>query len=183
VSEGAGEETEADRDEVAALRRACEAERARVEELQSQMLRLRADYDNFRRRMLTEQSRWQEAAVAAFATAVLPVLDNLERAAAAPAENAESLRQGIDLVLRQFRDVLAREGIEPVPAVGERFDPNRHEAIAREESDACTEERVVEEYQKGYVYRGRLLRPSLVKVAVPAARRPDGGADEEGVSE
>ncbi len=158
-----------------ALSRAAQAE-ARAEELLAQLQRLKADFDNYRRRMMQEQSRWQETAVAGFLRELLPVLDNLERALASSqgadgARGSEALRQGLELTLRQFHAVLERAGLVPIPAVGQPFDPTQHEAMMRVDGPGYAEDTVVEEFQRGYIFKGHVLRPALVKVAValPAA--------------
>lgn len=161
-----------------ALARAAEAE-SRAESLLGQLQRLKADFDNYRRRMMQEQARWQEAAVAAFVQELLPVLDNLERALASSRGDdavraAEALRQGLELTLRQFRLVLERSGLTAIEAVGQPFDPTRHEAMMRVEDPGYAGDTVVEEFQKGYIFKGQVLRPSLVKVAVA----PSGSAAE-----
>lgn len=152
-----------------AVSRAEEAER-RAEEFLAQMQRLKADFDNYRRRMVQEQVRWQEQAVGRFVAQLLPVLDNLERALqAGEGAGYGALRQGLEMTLRQFADALAREGVSPIAALGRPFDPTCHEAMARVEDGGYAEDTVVEEFQKGYLYKGAVLRPALVKVAVAGA--------------
>lgn len=160
-----------------------EAER-RAEEYLAQLQRLKADFDNYRRRMMQEQGRWQEQAVGRFLAQLLPVLDNLERALqAGDGAGHEVLRQGLEMTLRQFRDTLAGEGVSAVEAAGRPFDPACHEAMARVEGEGYEEDTVVEEFQKGYLYKGSVLRPALVKVAVAGTRAggdsPRDGAPDE----
>lgn len=146
----------------------------RAEEYLAQLQRLKADFDNYRRRMMQEQVRWQEQAVGRFVAQLLPVLDNLERALlAGEGAGVDALRQGLEMTLRQFRDVLAREGVTPIEAVGRPFDPACHEAMMRVEGGEREEDTVVEEFQKGYLYKGAVLRPALVKVAVAGPRAAD----------
>jgi molecular chaperone GrpE len=140
--------------------------RARADELLASLQRLKADFDNYRRRVAQEQARWGEAAVAAFVAQLLPAVDNLERAAAATGD-AEAVRRGVELTLRQIREVLASVGVEPLEAVGQPFDPERHEAVARGSAPGVAEGTVIEEYRRGYAMRGSVLRPALVKVATP----------------
>lgn len=160
-----------------------EAER-RADEYLAQLQRLKADFDNYRRRMMQEQVRWQDQAVGRFVAQLLPVLDNLERALqAGQGVGYEALRQGLEMTLRQFRDTLVREGVSPVEAVGRPFDPACHEAMARVEGGGYEEDTVVEEFQKGYLYKGAVLRPALVKVAVAGTSAggnpPSDGAPDE----
>lgn len=145
----------------------------------AQMQRLKADFENYKRRMMQEQVRWGDRAVASLLRELIPVVDNLERACLAPVgppsqaegEGAapDSLRQGVELTLRQFQGVLAGAGVEPVKSIGEPFDPRYHEAMGRIESREHPVDTVVEEYQKGYIYKGHVIRPALVKVAVALA--------------
>ncbi len=139
-------------------------EMARLQEL---YLRKLADFENYRKRQEREMTEFRQFASADILRDCLPVLDNLERAVAAPSGGEDSVRAGVDLVLRQFRDVLARHGLEEVDPEGEAFDPALHEAIQRRESPDVEDNIVVEVFQKGYVLNGRLLRPAMVVVAVP----------------
>lgn len=153
--------------ELEALYTALAAERRKAEEYLGQLQRLKADFENYRRRMNHEQARWQEQAAGQVLLQILPVLDNLERAVASSGKaDAEILRQGLDLTLRQFRETLEKLGVQPIEAIGRPFDPNRHEAMMREESCEVEEDTVIGELQKGYAYKGQVLRPALVKVAV-----------------
>lgn len=152
--------------ELAALYEVLATERRKVEDYLGQIQRLKADFDNYRRRMMQEQARWQDQAVGQFVLQVLPVLDNLERAAASGNSDTAALRQGLELTLRQFRDTLEKAGVEPIEAVGQPFDPNVHEAMMRVDGEGMAEDTVLEEFQKGYMYKGQVLRPTLVKVAV-----------------
>ena len=97
---------------------------------------------------------------------MLPVVDNLERALAAGGK-VEDLKLGVELTLRQFKDLLRQRGIVEVPAVGEPFDPAVHEAVAREEAADVSVPTVTAEMQRGYSLHGKLLRPALVRVAMP----------------
>jgi molecular chaperone GrpE len=150
-------------------------------ELRDRHLRLLADFDNFRKRAERELEERTRYVLAEPIRDLLPVLDNLERALAAQGSEGDLIR-GVEMIARQFLDVLRRFGVEPVPAVGARFDPRRHEAVMSVESAAVAEPTVVEELQRGYLLRDRLLRPALVKVAVPAEgagpQAPDAGVAE-----
>src|ERR1022692_4647176 len=132
-------------------------------------LRLAADFENFKRRKgqeLTDARRYESEDAA---RALLPVLDNLRRAVehAGEAGAEEFFVSGLQLVVREFETALERIGVVPVPAVGERFDPAIHDAIAAEESDDVNEDTVVAELVPGYRLHDRLLRPAIVRVVRP----------------
>lgn len=134
------------------------------EELFQNYLRLRADFENYRRRTREELSQAREKATEDVVLKILPVLDNLERAVNSYGD-AEKWREGVQMVLRQFQELLAGEGVAPIQAVGEIFDPQRHEAVAREIVLDQPENVIIDELQKGYLFKDKTLRPSLVKVA------------------
>ncbi|HHV63179.1 MAG TPA: nucleotide exchange factor GrpE [Firmicutes bacterium] len=138
--------------------------------------RTQADFENFKKRARQEREELSCVIVEETILKVLPVIDNLERALAfSKAKNdAEPLISGVELTLRQFMDILAREGITPIEAKGKPFDPRLHEAMMQVESNEVAENTVVEEIQRGYQARTRVLRPSLVKVS----RRPEPAGSE-----
>ncbi len=129
------------------------------------LLRLQADYENYRRRTRQEKEEIYKYASEGLVCAILPVLDNFERAIAAKGESVESFKQGVELIFRQFMDVLEAEGVAQIPAVGEQFDPEKHEAAFREESANYPDNEVVEEFRRGYQLKDKVIRPSMVKVA------------------
>ncbi len=132
------------------------------EQLQS-FLRLRADFDNYKRRTRQELLQAADQGKEDLLAKLLPVLDNLELALGTTGE-PEKWRSGVEMIFRQFLEVLAQAGLKPIPAVGEEFDPNIHEALMREPS-AEPENTVLEELKKGYLFGEKTLRPSMVKVA------------------
>jgi molecular chaperone GrpE len=136
------------------------------QELENRLLRLQADFDNFRKR--TARERLEQAAFveAALVTHLLPVLDNFDRALANLPEAAEaSWAEGVQLVHKQLLDVLEQQGLEHIDC-RQPFDPNVHEAVMRETCDDDEADgTILQELQKGYSYKGKLLRPSMVKVA------------------
>ncbi len=154
--------------------------RDEIKELRDRSMRTLADFDNFRKRVDRERSEQRRYAGMEFFRELLSVVDNLERAFEAEG-SAEELREGVDLIIRQLAELLKRHGVERVPSDGERFDPTLHEAVARHDSSDVTEPTIVKELQSGYWLRDRLLRPSLVEVAVPEepAADPDGGTESE----
>lgn len=151
-----------------------------IKELRDRSIRTLADFDNFRKRVDRERDEQRRYAGMEIFRELLSVFDNLERAFEAEG-SADELREGVELILRQLAELLKRHGVERVPSDGERFDPTLHEAVARHDSGDVTEPTIVKELQSGYWLRDRLLRPSLVEVAVPnepAAERDDSTESE-----
>ncbi len=147
------------------------------------MLRLRADFDNYRKRTERERAEIERYALADMLRELLPVVDNLERALSVQGPqggpgDGNDLRKGVEMIVRQFQELLKRYGLLPIAALGERFDPAVHEAVFQEESDGVVVPTVEVELQRGYRLNDRLLRPSLVKVAVPR-ETTDGGSTPE----
>jgi molecular chaperone GrpE len=142
-----------------------------------------ADFDNYRKRASKEKSDVIQFGNEGLLKDFLPIIDNIERLLTySYGEGSwKSFQEGIELLLTEINKTLEKYGVEPIEALGKTFDPNIHQAMQRSETDEADANTVVEVYQKGYLYRGRLLRPSLVVVAVP----PKGGVeaeDEEGAS-
>jgi molecular chaperone GrpE len=137
-----------------------------VADVTNRLMRVQADYENYKRRVQKEKEDLAVYANQKLLLNLLPVLDNLERAMAAPAAPGdEKLRQGVELTARSFRDILAREGLSPIEAVGQSFDPNIHEAVMTVESAEHPDGTVVLEFQKGYRLGDRVIRPSMVQVS------------------
>ncbi len=139
--------------------------KARAEEYLQLLQRVQADFDNYRRRTVQEREESAKYCSMRLATGLLPVLDNFERALKAEGEDLQSFRNGIELIYRQLCDVLEKEGVRPMEAVGSQFDPNLHEAVMQEQSDQYDDNVVIEEFQKGYLLADRVIRPAMVKVA------------------
>jgi molecular chaperone GrpE len=139
------------------------------DERDARYLRLAADFENFKRRKAQEMTDARRYESEDAALALLPVLDNLRRAVehAGEAGAEDFFVSGLQLVVREFETALERIGVVPVPAVGERFDPAIHDAIAAEESDDVDEDTVIAELVPGYRLRDRLLRPAIVRVVRP----------------
>ncbi|HEY9466433.1 MAG TPA: nucleotide exchange factor GrpE [Vicinamibacterales bacterium] len=132
--------------------------------LQDRLLRTAADFDNYRKRMDRERRDLAEQTAAEAIKDLLPIIDNLERALQAAAED-DPLRKGVELIHKQMLEMLRKRGVTPIEALGADFDPNVHEAVTHEESDQHREGEVMEELQRGYKVGERLLRPAMVKVA------------------
>ncbi|MFH1176731.1 MAG: nucleotide exchange factor GrpE [Acidobacteriota bacterium] len=151
-----------------------------VNRLHELYLRKLADFDNYRKRMEREKSEVRRFANADVLRECLPVVDNLERALAAPGEDAGGLRTGVELVLRQFHDVLSRFGVIEVDPLGNEFDPALHEAVFRRQAEDVDPNTVVAVLQKGYLLGEKLLRPALVEVAAPPAGATADGRQPSG---
>ena len=140
--------------------------KAENEALYQRLLRLQAEFDNFRKRTEREKQDFFDYALTDFVGRLLPVLDAFERGLeVAEGETVADFKTGFQLVLKQFTDVLAQAGLEPIETSGQIFDPNRHQALMREETEAFADNQIIGELQPGYTFKGRLLRPSLVRVA------------------
>ena len=139
--------------------------------LKDQLLRKQAEFDNYRRRTEREKIEARQSGRRAVLVEMLAVLDNFERALASVMQGVEedALRQGFELIYKQFRDTLIKLGIEPIDAVGKTFDPHFHEAVTIEETDEHEANTIIEEFQKGYKLGEQLLRPAQVKVAASSS--------------
>lgn len=139
---------------------------AQLAEQENRYLRLRADYDNTLRRQKLDREAAEKYRAQSLLMELLPVLDNLERAlqVEVTSEDAVSLRKGVEMVQRQFIDAAAKEGLEVIPAEGEVFDPNFHQAVMQEQDSEKETGVVLRELQKGYKLKDRVLRPSMVSV-------------------
>jgi molecular chaperone GrpE len=153
---------------------------AEVESLKDQLLRKRAEFENFRRRVERDrQNAWNEASADIF-RALVPTLDNLERALKSAAAD-DPLREGVALVQRELLTLLETRGLTIEDPTGTPFDPERHQALSQEAVPGAAPGTVVETLSKGYLLKDRLLRPALVKVAKDADAAPKGGAGRERV--
>ncbi|HEV8677030.1 MAG TPA: nucleotide exchange factor GrpE [Methylomirabilota bacterium] len=164
-------------DPVDALRAEAEAKTREAAEAQDRYLRTLADFDNFRKRVGRERDEWRRQAQEQVLREILPVLDNFDRALAAePGGGGDAgFRAGVELIHRDFLKALERVGVRPFSAVGEFFDPQRHEAVARVERDDVADQTIVKEMLRGYLFRDRVLRPAQVVVAVEPAPPPERG--------
>jgi len=135
-------------------------------ELVNTLQRLQADFENFRRRSRQEKEDFLKYAAEGLLTQLLPVLDNFERALAASKDGEmKTFVPGVEMIFRQLQQVMEKEGMAPIEAVGCPFDPNIHEAVMQVEEPNRPANTVLEELQKGYTLKGKLLRPSVVKVS------------------
>lgn len=137
-----------------------------VSNLTDRLMRTAAEFDNFKKRSAREKDEVYGTAVCDTVAKFLPVLDNLERAVSAGEDSGDagSVLDGVKMVKKQFEDALAEIGVSPIEAVGSSFDPEKHNAVMTAESDQ-DENTVLEEFMKGYVYKGKIIRHSMVKVS------------------
>nr|WP_084787623.1 nucleotide exchange factor GrpE [Anaerobacillus alkalidiazotrophicus] len=138
-----------------------------VKELNDRLLRVQADYDNFRRRTRQEKEAAAKYRSQSLLEELIPAIDNFDRALGVNAESdeAKSIQQGMEMVYRQLTEALKNEGLEVIAAVGQDFDPHYHQAVMQVESEDYQPNVVVEELQKGYKLKDRVIRPSMVKVS------------------
>jgi molecular chaperone GrpE len=129
------------------------------------LARLQAEFENARKRAAREQQDFREYALADAVKALLPTLDSFERALKASEAEKSEFRGGVELIYKQLQDALAKLGLRGIPAKGEPFDPHLHQAVEMVETDEVEDHHVLEELQRGYKLKDRLLRPSMVKVA------------------
>lgn len=148
------------------------AKEAQADEYLELLKRIKADFDNYRKRMLREQTRLTELAAESIILKLLPLADNLERALKAAEKNSdfESLKDGVRIVYEQLQQVFEEEDVRVIDPQGDIFDPNCQEAVVQEVSQDFEDETVLEVMQKGYMMKDKLLRPAMVKVC----RQPKG---------
>jgi molecular chaperone GrpE len=127
--------------------------------------RLQAEFDNFRKRNAKEQQEYREYALADALKQLLPILDSLDRAVKTNAASLEDFQSGIELIDKQFHDALAKLGVQPIATEGATFDPNLHQAVQMVDTDEAEDHHVLDELQRGYKLKERLLRPAMVRVA------------------
>ena len=142
-----------------------EALRAEKANYLDRVARLQAEFDNFRKRSVRDQQDFRDYALAEALKSLLPILDSLDRAVKTQGVSAQDLRSGVELIDKQFHDALSKLGVEPVGAEGETFDPNLHQAVQMVDTDEVEDHRVIDELQRGYRIKDRLLRPAMVRVA------------------
>lgn len=148
---------------------AVSAERDRLagekHELHDRLLRAHAEFDNARRRAERERSDFLQFSAMELVRDILPVLDDFERALKVPTAGREYAK-GIELIYQRLFDALKKLGLEPIESEGKPFDPNLHQAVERVETEEAADQTVLGEFQRGYNFKGKLLRPAMVRVAV-----------------
>ncbi len=169
--EAESQPTEAPKTEAALAEDELTKLKAERDALLDRLARQQAEFENARKRASREQREFKEFAVADAVLSLLPALDSLDNATKVTAD-AGDLRAGVELIRKQLHDALARMGVSSVAAMGEIFDPHVHQAVETVETAAAPENQILEELQRGYKIKNRLLRPAMVRVA----RNPKSGA-------
>ena len=137
---------------------------ADLAEKDAQMLRLRADFDNFRRRSAKEREELAAVVTQGILTDMLPLLDNFERALSAEGSDFDSFRAGVSMIYKQMQEALVKNGLEVIDTKDKKFDPNFHQAVMRVQDPEKEDDTIEQELQKGYMAKGRVIRPSMVQV-------------------
>jgi molecular chaperone GrpE len=170
--------------EIEALKRSLADKEAAHADLEGQMRRLAADFDNYRRRQAQERENLIKFAGERILERFLDVMDNFERAlqAGASATKPEDVLKGVDMIYRQVADFITKEGVVPMDAKGKTFDPNQHEAVVQTDVDDVPDQTVLDEFRKGYMLNGRVLRHAMVRIAnnpaMPASKAQDATASD-----
>lgn len=151
-------------DEIKKLTEEIESKKAELEEKDDRLKRLMAEFDNFKKRSLKEREGLYNSLVSDIFTSILPAIDNLEKAVSVKTED-ENYKQGVELVLKQLKDILNSNGVKEIEAIGKTFDPELHEAVGAVVDEKLGEKEIKEEYRKGYIIDGKVIRHSLVVVA------------------
>ncbi|SFW61526.1 molecular chaperone GrpE [Selenomonas ruminantium] len=160
-AENENEETQEPQDEAAAQ---IEKLTAELKEKEDRVLRLQADFENFRRRTSKEKEELSAVVTQGMLKDMLPLLDNFERAMAAEAKDGEAFQKGVEMIFTQFTEILKKNGLEHIEVEGQKFDPNFHQAVMRVQNADMEDDDIAQELQKGYMVKGRVIRPSMVQV-------------------
>lgn len=151
--------------DVQQLRSELAEQKTKAEDYFNRLVRLQADFENYRKRTQREKEEYFKYASASLCEQLLPVIDNFHLALAARDEDPSNVVKGVEMIYRQLEEILQREGLTPIETVGQEFDPAKHEAVMQEETQEHPENMVIAELRRGYYLKDRLLRPAMVKVA------------------
>jgi molecular chaperone GrpE len=166
-------------EEMEKLQSLLDSERRRNEDSLTQIKYLQADFENYRRRVAREVQEIEEFSTAGLVRRLLPVLDDLDRAVAmAGKADDKGIVEGMKMVQKSLVNALESEGVQAIEAVGKPFNPELHEAVEKVPGGDGEEEYVVEELRKGYMFKGKVLRPSAVKVGLGSKRKAEKGPDD-----
>ena len=155
---------EAPEDDASALKAQVESLQAALAEKDNRVKRLQADFENFRRRTSKEREELANVVAQDLLKGMLPILDNFDRAMAAEQKDSASFQKGVEMIYTQLHETLKNDGLEPIETAGQKFDPNFHQAVMRVENPDLEDDTIAQELQKGYIVKGRVIRPSMVQV-------------------
>ena len=151
-------------DEIIELKKQIDTQKIELGETEDRLKRVAAEFDNYKKRSAKEKEMMYNSLLADIISKFLPIVDNLEKALEAKTED-ENYKQGIELVLKQFKDILKSKGVEEIAGVGETFDPSQHEAVSSIQDPEKGVQEIVQEYRKGYKIGSKVIRHSMVVVA------------------
>lgn len=151
-------------DEIIELKKQIESQKVQIDETEDRLKRVAAEFDNYKKRSAKERDTLYNSLIADIVSNFLPIIDNLEKAVEAETKD-EEYRKGIELVLKQFKDVLASKGVKEIETVGKTFDPELHEAVSSIVDENLGEKEIAQEYRKGYMIGNKVIRHSMVIVA------------------
>ena len=153
-----------DNEDVKKIKELIDNQKKELEEKDDRLKRLMAEFDNFKKRSSKEREGLYNSLVSDIFTSLLPVIDNLEKAVKVETKDS-NYKQGVEMVLKQFKDVLTANGVKEINTIGKTFDPELHEAVGSVVDENLGEKEIKEEYRKGYIIDGKVIRHSLVVVA------------------
>ena len=151
-------------DEIIELKKQIESQKVQIDDTEDRLKRVAAEFDNYKKRNAKERDGLYNSLIADIISNFLPILDNIEKAVEAETKD-EEYKKGIELVLKQFKDVLAARGVAEIETIGKTFDPELHEAVSSVQDETKGEKEIVQEYRKGYRIGNRVIRHSMVIVA------------------
>jgi len=166
-------------DPIKALEKDLQKTKNELAEQKDSFVRLQAETDNFRKRLSREKDEFSQYANERLFKELIPIFDNLERALEDPSNDTKSLKEGLEMILKQFSAFLEKEKVEPIKAIGEKFDPMVHEALTSEESNDHEENTIISEFVKGYTINNRVLRPSQVVISKKPSPESENESKEE----
>ena len=170
-------------DPIEALEKNLKETKDELDKHKDKFVRLQAETDNFRKRLSREKEEFSQYANERLFKALIPIFDNFERALEAPSSDVKSLKEGLDMILEQFSSFLEKEKVEPIKAIGEKFDPTFHEALTSEESADHEEGIIISQFVQGYTINGRVLRPSQVVISKKPSPESKEGSKHESEEE
>ena len=159
-ADGAAEAAESAED----LQKKVETLAAALQEKDNRLKRLQADFENFRRRTSKEREEIGNVVTQELLKNLLPIVDNFDRAMATEQQDGEAFKKGVEMIYTQLGETLKNVGLEPIETEGQKFDPNFHQAVMRVENPDLDDATIAQELQKGYIVKGKVIRPSMVQV-------------------